>query len=195
MENFTYMLSNNDCFIVIDPSWGFNEIVKYAQEKKKKLSAIFLTHGHFDHFMDTKKIISAFKDICVYICEKDLSFLDFKYDFKYVCDEQNINICGIDIKVIHTPGHSEGSVCYLVGNNLFSGDTLFAGVCGRVDLPHSDPEKMRKSLIKLSNLSDDIIVWPGHDYERNMTTIGREKKENIFIKYAPDKDRFLSIAL
>lgn len=88
------------------------------------------------------------------------------------------------IKTIYTPGHTPGGVCYLVdGEKLLSGDTLFVGTIGRVDLPGSDGEKMKESLEKLSELDEKIEVWPGHDYgSKTSSTIGYEKKNNRFMK-------------
>ncbi len=194
MENLMYIIEKNNFFIVIDPSFGFNEIKNHIQKTSKEIKAILLTHGHFDHIYDLKKILEDFK--CdVYLSKRDREFIEFNYDFKFIDGMPELSFEELKIKIIETPGHTPGSVCYLVENNLFTGDTLFSGCCGRVDLPGSDPEKMRLSLLKLLELDDETIIWPGHSYNKDTTTIGFERKSNIFLKAAPNKDEFLSIVL
>ena len=89
------------------------------------------------------------------------------------------------IRLLHTPGHTPGSQCFLVRDNLISGDTLFIGGCGRVDLPGSDPAQMYDSLVnKLRALPDDTVLYPGHDYaERPTSTIGQEKQRNPYMRF------------
>jgi glyoxylase-like metal-dependent hydrolase (beta-lactamase superfamily II) len=89
------------------------------------------------------------------------------------------------IRLLHTPGHTPGSQCFLVGDSLISGDTLFIGGCGRVDLPGSDPAQMYDSLVnKLRALPDDTVLYPGHDYaERPTSTIGQEKQRNPYMRF------------
>ncbi|HOJ85949.1 MAG TPA: MBL fold metallo-hydrolase [Elusimicrobiales bacterium] len=194
MDNFLYIIPARASFVVIDPSWGFEKIKEYSLKTSKKLSAVLLTHGHFDHSNDIDKLAKEY-GVDIYLSNEDAEFVDFKYDFKSPSDGKELNIDGIRIKVLSTPGHTPGSVCYLYENNIFTGDTLFCKACGRVDLPKSDPEEMRKSLLKLSSLSNDTVVWPGHDYNGFKTTIGEEKENNIFLKMASFRDEFLSIVL
>ena len=102
-------------------------------------------------------------------------------------------IGNLTIKFLHTPGHTPGSQCFLIDNNLISGDTLFIGSCGRVDLPGSDPEQMYYSLNRtLRNLDDDTVVFPGHAYSAEATsTIGNEKRHNMFMRFR-SLEEFLS---
>jgi glyoxylase-like metal-dependent hydrolase (beta-lactamase superfamily II) len=94
---------------------------------------------------------------------------------------------------VHTPGHTPGSQCFLVGNALVSGDTLFIGSCGRVDLPGSDPEEMYESLKLLGELPEETILYPGHNYaDRPRSTIGDEKKTNMMMRFRNLQD-FLSL--
>jgi len=98
----------------------------------------------------------------------------------------------IPVKFLHTPGHTPGSQCFLVEGNLISGDTLFVGSCGRVDLPGSDPEAMYYSLNHtLKNLDDATVVYPGHAYSSDSsTTIGNQKRHNMYMRF-PTLDDFL----
>jgi glyoxylase-like metal-dependent hydrolase (beta-lactamase superfamily II) len=91
----------------------------------------------------------------------------------------------IDVKSLHTPGHTPGSQCFLADGNLISGDTLFINSCGRVDLPGSDPEAMYYSLNRiLKNLDDETVVYPGHAYSNEpSSTIGRQKRTNMYLRF------------
>jgi glyoxylase-like metal-dependent hydrolase (beta-lactamase superfamily II) len=97
-----------------------------------------------------------------------------------------INVGGIEIQLLHTPGHTPGSQCFLVDNRIVSGDTLFIGACGRVDLPGSNPEQMYYSLTqKLMALPDDTVLFPGHNYaDRPTSTISEEKKTNPYLRFS-----------
>lgn len=98
------------------------------------------------------------------------------------------------IRLLHTPGHTPGSQCFLVGDNLISGDTLFIGGCGRVDLPGSDPAQMYDSLVnRLRALPDQTVLYPGHDYaDRPTSTIGEEKQRNPYMRFKRLED-FLGV--
>ena len=98
---------------------------------------------------------------------------------KNIDEGEIINIGKIKIKVLHTPGHTPGSVCYLIDNKLITGDTLFVGNIGRTDLPGGNPRIMSATLKRLKKLDEHIEVWPGHDYgSTKSSTIEREKKQN-----------------
>jgi|YNPMSStandDraft_2_1061718.scaffolds.fasta_scaffold00632_4 glyoxylase-like metal-dependent hydrolase (beta-lactamase superfamily II) len=191
MQNFCYMIKKGSDFIVIDPSYGYKKIKEIVGNGK--ILAVLLTHGHFDHVNDVPLIVKDFKTD-VYIHRDDIRYLPFSVETKDIKDGDIIDF-GFNIKVMHTPGHTPGSVCYIFEKNIFSGDTLFAGYCGRVDLPGSDALKMRESLIRISKLNDDMVIFPGHNYNLSKTTIGYEKKNNPFLKSAQNKDEFLSIVL
>ena len=103
---------------------------------------------------------------------------DTKADI-YVDDEDTVNVGGMRFKVIHTPGHTEGGVCYLCDNILFSGDTLFKGSIGRTDFPSGNSAEMLESLNRLCQLPDSTVVYPGHG---PVTSIGEEKANNMFLK-------------
>ena len=186
----TYLISNGDDAIIIDPTMNLER--KSHIYKKYNIKAVLLTHGHIDHIagvnlFDTPIYISRYEKDFLYDNELNLSsqfgflFTKPNQEIMYVNNGSKLNLIGLDIDVLHTPGHTKGSVCYKIGNNLFSGDTLFQMSMGRVDFPTGSSEKMYDSLIKLiDNLDEKMVVYPGHGCE---TTIGLEK-HNPYYKMA-----------
>ena len=187
----------NNC-VVIDPGKADNQIVDFIKGNKLSLKAILLTHGHFDHISGVPHILKTF-DVPVYIHKNDQDYLfdahlncsdrfsrkdivfNTRIDVKYFESECELHILEKPIKVIETPFHTMGSICYLITdeNILFSGDTLFCESIGRTDLERSNPSLIDSSLAKLMLLKDDTKVYPGHGPE---TTIEHEKKQNSFVK-------------
>lgn len=182
-----------DCCVIIDPGGRAEDILKYLAEKKLQLKYILLTHGHGDHL----GAVDALRQACgaaVMIHQGDAAMLpDAQKNFSafmnfacevspadaYVNDGQEIVFGNSKLKVIHTPGHSPGSVCYGTDEVLFSGDTLFAGAVGRCDLPGGSVEVLKKTAReKLLSLSDGLRVYPGHGPE---TTLVWEKQHNDFL--------------
>lgn len=157
------------------------------------LKYILLTHGHFDHIIgarDTKakygaKVVISSEDEPMLSSSK-LSLAAFcnapQNDVEadiVVADGDEITLGDIVIKVMSTPGHTLGSVCYIAGNCIFSGDTLFYCSCGRTDFPSGSPEQMMSSLQKLKALDGDYKVYTGHN---NLTTLDFERKNNPYMK-------------
>lgn len=189
-ETNTYVITKGNNAVVIDPGLGFENIL--TEFKDYHIEAILITHGHIDH-IDGCGLVEA----PIYVGKEDLiNFKDSKrslYFFtgqkpSYNIDKLNlievndmdmINLPSFNFKVIHTPGHTSGSCCYLYYDNLFSGDTLFKMGIGRTDFPTGSYQQMNKSLKKLiDNLDDKVVVYPGHDEK---TTIKFEKQNNPYI--------------
>ena len=179
-----YILHNDDSSdcVVLDPGYEPEIILSFLSEKKLNLTAIALTHCHFDHVGAVKEL-AAQTDCRVYLNEKDLALppmltngpLYYTDTYK---DGDTVTLAGIPFRVLETPGHTPGSVCLITGQELFSGDTLFAGSCGRTDLPGGDSRAMRDSLRKLAALEGDYNVYPGHG---SATTLAREKQTNPYL--------------
>lgn len=191
----TYLVKNQDTgeLLIIDPADAAGRIQEKIGRMEGRPAAILLTHGHFDHMLAADALRSAY-DIPVYACiqEKDL-LKNARYNLsaswasphvmeadRYLADGETFREAGFEIRLLHTPGHTEGSCCYYLPEEavLFSGDTLFAGSVGRTDFPTSSGADMRKSLQRLlSELPADTRVCPGHGEE---TTIAYEKRYNPF---------------
>ncbi len=172
---------NRDC-VVIDPGYEPEIILSYLREKDLTLQAILLTHGHFDHVGAVREL-AAQTDCRVYINPKDLSLPPMLtagplYYTNSYGEGDLLDIAGISFRVLETPGHTPGSVCLMAEQNIFSGDTLFCGSCGRTDLPGGDYRAMKESLKRLSALREDYNVYPGHG---SNTTLAWEQKTNPYL--------------
>lgn len=195
LENNIYLVADEKSgeAVLIDATQDLPEIQKAVKDLCVKVKYILLTHGHFDHILGLNSLKKSLNAPAV-ICKDDLVISDNineftrlfglpdsvppKYDM-YIKDGDEILLGSYKIKVIHTPGHTEGGVCYLVDGKLFSGDTLFRGSVGRTDLFGGNFGKLSDSIKnKLFKLDDKIEVFPGHG---DMTTIGFEKKYNEII--------------
>ena len=169
--------------IVIDPGYEPNTILNRTALLGLSIEAILLTHGHFDHVGAVRQL-AADTDCQVFLHEKELALPGAMTDGPlYYTDlypaEGKLQLAGLDIKIIPTPGHTPGGVCILAGDALFSGDTLFAGSMGRCDFPGSNIFDMRKSLKKLCALPGDYQVFPGH---AESSTLEYERKTNPYLR-------------
>ncbi len=168
---------------VIDPGYDADFILDKLEELGLTLEAILLTHGHFDHVGAVKEL-AAETQCDVYLCPEDLSMPPMMtngplYYTKTYTEGTQLHLAGLDIAVLHTPGHTPGSVCLLAENCLFSGDTLFAGSCGRTDLPGGNWATIQKSLHRLGALEGNLWIFPGHG---GSSTLRDEKKYNPYMK-------------
>lgn len=186
MDQNCYLISENGYGILIDPGLSTEKIL--SEIKDVTVNYILLTHCHFDHLYSLNKIRSGKKVVGTKNCSlnmirPEISLCGKECIPEASCDVemedgQVMDFDGITVKCIHTPGHTNGSCCFLIENNLFSGDTLFKTNIGRCDLPTGDYSVIEKSIRnKIYTMDDNITVWPGHGEE---TKIGFEKKFNAF---------------
>ena len=180
-DNFSYIVADEIAKegAVIDSSFNAGELIKVIRNKKLKLKYIINTHGHSDHTAGNPELQSIFG---AKIVAHKLS--NVLYDVP-VEEDEILNVGKISIKIIYTPGHTTDSICLLIDNQkLLTGDTLFVGECGRTDFPGGSSKSMYNSLFtKLLKLSDNVEVYPGHDYGiKPSSTIGEERKSNYTLQ-------------
>ena len=187
--NSYFLVNDQNQALVIDCGENYKQIKLTEEKYGFKIKAVLLTHAHFDHSGCAKKLQDD--GAKVYISKLDAPKLlnednlsgDFGRKFDYLVadftfgDGDDLNICGINIKVIATPGHTDGSVCFMVDNAIFTGDTLFDGSVGRTDFKTGNRQDMINSIKKLFSLDGDYSVYPGHD---TFTTLEYQRKYNIY---------------
>lgn len=186
-----------NCYILEDEASHLSAVIDPGGEAHCILSAlngaevryILLTHGHYDHTGAVAALAAALPQAEVYIHEKDYRDVDpglFPLgtelsDVNFYGEGDHLSLGTLDLQVLHTPGHSEGSVTLRCGDALFCGDTLFAGSCGRTDFPGGDMSKMMASLRRLGQLEGDLQVLPGH---MEPSTLDRERRVNPYLRQA-----------
>ncbi len=185
MDNCTYLVSKGNQSLLIDPAWDMNEIEQTLTEKNLNLLGVLFTHGHFDHVKLAHTLLEK-HHLKAYLEERDVPLSDLPLNVLHTYQgDQTFNIGPFDIHILATPGHTAGSVCIQIGNFLFTGDTLFPGACGRVDLPSSDPRKMLESLKRIASLPEETILYAGHSYGgRCRSSVREEKQTNPFVRNA-----------
>ena len=182
---------DSDSCIVVDPGYQPEVVLAQTEKMGRKIAAILLTHGHFDH-------VGAVETICDATgCKLWMAQADYtqpksqESDFFYPihdCDFTEVNFCeegqtiqagGLTFAVLETPGHTWGSVCYVCQDHIFSGDTLFQGSCGRTDLPGGDWATILRSLKRLATMDGNYHVHPGHGPS---TTLAEERIYNPYMQ-------------
>lgn len=186
----TYLLqAGTDC-LIIDPAGRLSSLEKLLEDKKPL--AILLTHGHFDHIKGVDELYKKYQ-LPIYLHEADFAMTDPAQQQKHYAynrlahisaplialKEGKMCIGPFSFEVIHTPGHTAGSVCYLFGKDLFCGDTLFKGSIGRCDLYGGNDAAMKRSLRLLAQYDPELILHPGHQEE---STLAEELKNNPFMR-------------
>jgi glyoxylase-like metal-dependent hydrolase (beta-lactamase superfamily II) len=200
MQNFVYLIGDPESrqCVVVDPAWEIDTIVDTAQADGFKIAGALVTHTHQDHVGGSLESwgmagrIPGVEELLetlplkVYVHKAEREFLPgLGSDLVKVDNHDTLQLGRLTLTFLHTPGHTPGSQCFLVADRLVSGDTLFIGSCGRTDLPGSDPSEMYYSLTqRLAALPDATILLPGHNYGGPSSTIGDEKRENPFMRFA-----------
>ena len=190
MENFTYVLEDEETgeAVILDPSWNLDEIQKEIVRRDLKIKYIINTHHHFDHTLGNEAMA---KETKATILQHESSTL--KHDIS-LADGQKIKFGNSELTVFHTPGHSKDSICLVGDGKVFSGDTLFVGNCGRVDLPGGSAVELYHSLFDiLGKMDENLVLYPGHNYgSTHISTLGKEKQNN-FVLQKRSKQEFVEL--
>ena len=209
MANFAYLVGSRESreCLVVDPAWAVDALIDQAEQDGMTVTGALVTHYHQDHVggsimgMDIEGLPRLMErnpcKVHVNTLEADgLVKITGVSESDMVRHEGGdvVELGGIRIKLLHTPGHTPGSQCFLVEEvgapgRLVSGDTLFLGSCGRVDLPGSDPEDMYASLKGLCSLDDETLLFPGHFYSSEpQGTMGEQKQQNPYLRVSKLED-------
>lgn len=209
MQNYVYLLGDPTTreAAVVDAAWDIDAVIQAAEAEGYRITHDLVTHFHPDHlgggFMGHNVVGAAELvgrlPVRVVLHKAEMPFVHritglSESDVLAVEGGDEIRVGNLTVKLLHTPGHTPGSQCFLVGNAVVSGDTLFIGSCGRVDLPGSNPEDMYRSLHQvLGALPDDTLLFPGHNYAAaSKSTIGDEKRTNPLMRFRTMND-FLAV--
>lgn len=186
-----YLLEDEKAHVaaVIDPGDEAGRILQVIKDDGVDVKYILLTHGHYDHTTAVPELHQALPQAEIYIHKADANGAGSRLfplagqipDLKFYDEGDALTLGELTIQVLHTPGHSKGSVTLKVGDVLFCGDTLFAGSCGRTDLAGGSYDEIMASLKKLGQLPGDYHVCPGHDVT---STLERERRSNPFLREA-----------
>src|SRR5215216_1235119 len=199
MANYVYLIGDDveRVCMVVDPAWDISGILDIIDREDMRLAGALVTHYHpdhiggsiFSHDVAGLQELLSLRPVKIYVNELEAEGVKAvagvsDSDLERQRGGDEIMIGESRLKFLHTPGHTPGSQCFLTEDSLVSGDTLFIGGCGRVDLPGGDATQMYYSLTQvLARLPDETLLYPGHNYSSKTTsTIGDEKRENFYLK-------------
>jgi hydroxyacylglutathione hydrolase len=200
MQNFVYLIGDPETrsLAIVDPAWEPETLIEIAGRHGMEITHLLVTHFHPDHLggrmmgmsiRGAQDLLAAGVKAKIYIHKEEAPYVGrvtdlSSSDLHPVEGGDTVEVGRIPIRFLHTPGHTPGSQCFLLDDALISGDTLFIGSCGRVDLPGSDPKKMYESLKRLGELPEHTRLYPGHNYaSQPSSTIGEQKRRNPFLRF------------
>lgn len=206
MVNFTYIIGDRELgqAVVVDPAYGVGEILEIAGRDDMAVTGVLATHHHPDHVggsmmshtIEGLATLLEHVDVPVHAHRDEVSLITrvTGVDPASIVGHdggERLSVGAVEIELLHTPGHTPGSQCFLVDGMLVAGDTLFLQGCGRTDLPGSDPESMYESLQMLAGLPDSTVIYPGHRYSvASAGTLDAVKESNMVFK-PPTREAWL----
>ena len=192
MDNFVYLIQDleSNRGAIVDPAWDVQQVIKLAKEKGINVTDVLLTHSHNDHINGIEELNQSI-DTQIHLLKQEAKFWG-QYENTPTTHHGGdiIKLGKTEIEVLHTPGHTPGSACYHIQNDLITGDTLFVFGCGRCDLAGGDPNIMYDTLRQLgSDLPSNTIIHPGHNYaEKQTSTMQEQVAGNPFMHFDNKKD-------
>ena len=187
MGNFIYVIHDraSDRAAVVDPAWDVPSILALAERQGLRITDILLTHSHFDHINGVEALLDR-SDAQLHLLRAEATFWNRHLDLPTLHEGgDRIRLGDTEIEILHTPGHTPGSACYRLGDQVLTGDTLFVFGCGRCDLRGGDPEQMYHTLRRLGErLPGGIVIRPGHNYGITPTsTMAEQLAGNPFLHF------------
>ena len=198
MENFVYAIGCEETrrCVLVDPAWAIDDLLATLDADDMQLEGVLVTHYHPDHCggdlwghsVEGLPQLMTKRPVPVHVNEeeaqglKQVTGLDDS-DLVKRAGGDKLKVGQVEVEFLHTPGHTPGSQCFQVKNRLVSGDTLFVQGCGRVDLPGGNSEDLHRSLRRLSELPDDVVLYPGHSYSpQSSAEMGDIKRTNHYLQ-------------
>ena len=193
MENFVYLVEDKASrrAAVVDPAWDVPQVLELASRRGLRITDILLTHSHHDHINGIEDVLQV-SDARLHLLKAEAQFWGSHLDLPTLHHGgDRIQLGDTEIEVLHTPGHTPGSACYRISDQLITGDTLFVFGCGRCDLRGGDPEQMFHTLKDMKrDLPENTLILPGHNYaEKPVSTFGEQMEGNPFLHF-DDLGRF-----
>ena len=201
METFSYIIADEDTrtCALIDPAFDTDRLLERVSGQGLRLTHVINTHSHADHTAGNAAIVAATgARLCIHHLDAAALRRVFNRGFSRLMggkgspapdvlleDGDTVRVGTVPLKVIHTPGHTPGGICLHVGDHLFTGDTVFVGSAGRVDLPGGNRQQLATSIAsRICTLPGDTVIWPGHDYGSSpRSTVAREMQTNPFMQF------------
>lgn len=194
MENFVYLIEDHVSgrAAVVDPAWEVPEVLALAAKHGVRITDILLTHSHHDHINGIEEVLNTY-DAQLHLLKAEAEFWGKELDLPSLHHGGDVIRLGeSEIEILHTPGHTPGSACYRLGDQLITGDTLFVFGCGRCDLSGGDPEKMFATLKDMkAKLPGQTVILPGHNYAEKETSSMDEQVEGNPFMHFDDSDSFV----
>jgi hydroxyacylglutathione hydrolase len=186
MDNFVYLLGAEDAreTAIVDPAWDVEAAARAAEEDGRTLTHALVSHHHFDHVNGLPAVLAK-GGIRVFAHGADVPKLapELQKEVTAIAAGDAVEVGPLRVLAMHTPGHTPGSTCWHAQEALFAGDTVFVNACGRCDLAGGDPEQMFQSLRRVSQLPDQVRLYPGHDYgDVPVSSVARERRNNPYFQ-------------
>ena len=186
MDNFVYLVGAEGAreTAIVDPAWDVAAGLRTAEEDGRTITHALISHHHFDHVNGLPEVLAQ-GAIRVFAHRADVPRLapELQREVTPLDAGDAVEVGPMRIAALHTPGHTPGSTCWHAGEGLFAGDTVFVNACGRCDLAGGDPEQMFQSLKRVSQLPDEVRLYPGHDYgDVPVSSVARERERNPYFQ-------------